>query len=131
MKQLFLLFSALCITLALSNCSDDDAASTPPAETRTYYYMYNVANGEDELSVVLDSLNSPIANIANPAAWLSVEQTGTQDGHPVIRIKAQESQPNVQKEAQLILMAEDGNMVELTVCQGFNFVPDSTPTTSS
>lgn len=87
--------------------------------------MYNVANGEDELSVVLDSLNSPIASIANPATWLSVEQTGTQDGHPVIRIKAQESQPNVQKEAQLILMAEDGNMVELTVCQGFNFVPDS------
>lgn len=31
----------------------------------------------------------------------------------------------MQKEAQLILMAEDGNMVELTVCQGFNFVPDS------
>ena len=73
MKQLFLLFSALCTTLALSNCSDDDAASTPPAETRTYYYMYNVANGEDELSVVLDSLNSPIASIANPATWLSVE----------------------------------------------------------
>ena len=95
MKQLFLLFSALCITLALSNCSDDDATSTPPAETRTYYYMYNVANGEDELSVVLDSLNSPIASIANPATWLSVEQTGTKDGHPVIRIKAQESQPNV------------------------------------
>lgn len=73
MKQLFLLFSALCITLVLSNCSDDDAGSTPPAETRTYYYMFNVANGEDELSVVLDSLNSPIASIANPATWLSVE----------------------------------------------------------
>ncbi len=35
--------------------------------------MFNVANGEDELSVVLDRLNSPIASIANPATWLSVE----------------------------------------------------------
>ena len=52
---------------------NDRCPTTSPAETRTYYYMFNVANGEDELSVVLDSLNSPIASIANPATWLSVE----------------------------------------------------------
>ena len=115
----------LCGLCSFVACSDDDATPIPTPDIRTYHYLYNVPNGDDTFTVVLDSVNSPIANIENPSSWVTVKQAGDQNGHPVIQIQTQSGQPNTENTVKVILTMADGNTVELTLCQGYSFVPDN------
>lgn len=111
-------FSVLTGIIIVINCAFTDR-HTLREENRQYHYTCFVSNVNEELIVVLDSLNSSVKNIQNVPQWLSIQQMREHEGHPVIQIKTIESAPDASKETDVTLNMIDGTVVKLTLSHAY------------
>lgn len=123
MKRLVYVLAGLLILLHLGSCTEE---STVPAPTtpRTFTYTYCLPNANDELNIVLDSVSADIVSITDVPSWLTLEQNGSSDTHPVLRIATAQGEPNINHEATVTVTLNDGNTVRIKFYQGLNFIPD-------
>ena len=106
------------IILTAASCSDSDDDNSG-ALTRTYYYSTVLPNADDEQYLVLDSLQADVSTIANTPQWLTVSQSGQEDGHPVLSLKTSPTANDAVSNAKVLLTLADGNQVELNVALSY------------
>ena len=100
--------------VTVTSCSDSDLGNNT-ALARTYYYSTVLPNADDEQYIVLDSLQADVSEIANTPQWLTVSQSGNEDGHPILCLKTSPTASNAESNAKVLLTIADGNRVELDV----------------
>ena len=76
-------------------------------------------NADDEQYLVLDSLQADVSTIANTPQWLTVSQSGQEDGHPVLSLKTSPTANDAVSNAKVLLTLADGNQVELNVALSY------------
>lgn len=102
------------VLVTITSCSDSDLGNNT-ALARTYYYSTVLPNADDEQYIVLDSLQADVSEIANTPQWLTVSQSGNEDGHPILCLKTSPTASNAESNAKVLLTIADGNRVELDV----------------
>ncbi len=125
-KKLYILaiaaVTATAMGLSLSSCSDktDIDNSKLPG---TYHYQLNIPNSNDIMTVVLDSITSPVKVIESTPDWVEVEtvKDSTVNDHPVLRMTIERSAPNTRSKGDVVLVSENNDRVTLTLTTALRF----------
>lgn len=116
------IITATAMGLSLSSCSDktDIDNSKLPGY---YHYQLNIPNSNDVVTVVLDSITSPVKDIESTPDWVEVEavKDSTVNGHPVLRMTIERSAPNTMSKGDVVLVSENNDRVTLTLTTALRF----------
>ncbi len=113
---------AACLSLSLSSCTDDDNITKSPGN---YHYEQLVPNSDATITVVLDSISSPVKSIGNCPDWATVTSAeGMTDGHPVLNISVKRSDADTPNSAEVVVFSENNDKVTLLLKQYFRLLDD-------
>ena len=114
--------AAAAMGLSLSSCSDktDIDNSKLPGN---YHYQLTIPNSNDVMTVVLDSITSPVKAIESTPDWVTVDavEDSTVNNHPVLRVTIARSAPNKSNKGDIVLVSENNDMVTLTLTTALRF----------
>ena len=103
--------------LSLTSCSDSNIDDMNAGKT-TFSYQQALADAVEDMTIPLDSLESPVLSINNPADWITATATTTYEGLPAVQIVTKAiSDGSQQREAKLTVTAENGNTATVTFTQ--------------
>ncbi len=111
-----------CLSLPLSSCTDSDNITRTPGN---YHYQQFVPNNDVTISLLLDSLSSPIRTIESCPEWATVTSAEDMtDGHPLVNINAKVSNNNTPNSADVVMFSEANDKVTLSLKQYFRLLDD-------
>lgn len=112
------LYFCLGLLTMLSSCKDYE--DIDPVLPNRYTYSLSVFHGTDEKILVLDSITSPIKSIGDCPDWAVVTISDEEhEGHPVVLIKVDDKTPDTIESAEVMLKAQNGDIVILKLNQGY------------
>ncbi len=111
---------ASCLSLSLSSCTDDDSIAKGPGN---YHYEQIVPNRNVTLTVVLDSVSSPVKSIGTCPDWATVTSAEDMtDGHPALNISVKQSDTDTPNSAEVVVFSENNDKVTLSLKQYFRLL---------
>ena len=119
-KTIFGMTAAALVISALSlmSCSDKDNDENLNVSPQTFSYQQALADAEENLTIPLDSLDSPVKSIANTNDWITASATTTYDGLPAVKIVTKGIGDGSQKrEGKITVTAENGNTAIVSFTQ--------------
>lgn len=97
-----LIFASL-LLFSVSSCKDDDETSSG-SHAGTYHYHLNVANANDEVLVVLDSISTAVSSVSATPDWATVTiLDSTVNGHPVLKLTLTQGDPNTSDNGDVVV----------------------------
>lgn len=109
---------------SLSSCSDNEGKDDLTAPGN-YHYQLNIPNANDELTVVLDSISSPVKSIGTCPDWATITVVDSMaDGHPILRLSLKRTSPNTMNNAEVVVVSENNDKATLSLNQAFCLVDD-------
>lgn len=104
--------------LSLTSCSDKNVDDNANDIKRTFNYQQSLADAVEDITIPLDSLESPVQSIINPTDWITATATTTYEGLPAVQIVTKAISDGLQKrEAKLTVTAENGNIATVNFTQ--------------
>ena len=84
MRKLILgMTAALAVgALSLTSCSDSNVDDSTNVAKRTFNYQQSLADAVEDITIPLDSLESPVQSIINPTDWITATAATTYEGCP-------------------------------------------------
>ncbi len=114
---------AACLSLSLSSCTDDDNVTSSPGN---YHYEQFVPNSDATITVVLDSISSPIKSIGTCPVWATVTVAdGMTNGHPALNVKVNRCETDTENKADIVVFSENNDKVTLSLRQYFRLVDNT------
>ena len=112
---LAILSLALPASISLSSCTDDDSIATTPGN---YHYEQLVPNNDETITIVLDSISSPIKSIENSPSWATVSPAeGMIDGHPALKVTVKRNDGESQNASDVVVLSERNDRVVVSLKQ--------------
>ena len=104
--------------LSLTSCSESNVDDNPSTNPRTFNYQQTLADAEENMTIPLDSLESPVQSITNTNDWITASATTTYDGHPAVKIVTKGISDGSQKrEGKITIAAQNGNIAIVSFTQ--------------
>ena len=80
--------------------------------------MQRLADAVEDITIPLDSLESPVQSIINPTDWITATAATTYEGLPAVKIVTKAISDGLQKrEGTLTVTAENGNIATVVFTQ--------------
>ena len=118
-RSLFHMMTALALACAFAGCGKDIPPVVPEEEATPSEYTVVIACKGDVQTRVLTGFSAPVAQIDNPASWLSVTpRKETEDGHPVIEVTSSRQADTEIEDVTVKLVSENGEVANVLVQQG-------------
>lgn len=119
-----LIFASL-LLFSVSSCKDDDETSSG-SHAGTYHYHLNVANANDEVLVVLDSISTAVSSVSATPEWATVTiLDSTVNGHPVLKLTLTQGDPNTSDNGDVVVYSVNQDKVILTLNRGYYYYNDN------
>ncbi len=119
-----LVFASL-LFFSVSSCKDDDETSSG-SHAGTYHYILNVANANDEVLVVLDSISSAVSSVYHYPDWATVTILDSMvNGHPVLKLTLTQGDPNTSDKDDVVVYSANQDKVILTLSRGYRYYNDN------
>lgn len=110
--------SAFCFSV--SSCKDDEYRNDDTYLPGNFHYQLNVPNTNEEMTVVLDSISSPVKSIDSSPDWATVAAVDSMvNGHPVLHFVLRQSDANTKNSGEVVVTSEKDDRVTLTLNQAF------------
>lgn len=104
--------------LSFTSCSDKDVDDNLNTNPQTFNYQQALADAEENLTIPLDSLDSPVQNISNSNDWITASATTTYYGQPAVKIVTKGISDGSQKrEGKITVTAVNGNTAIVSFTQ--------------
>lgn len=104
--------------LSLTSCSDSNVDDNVNVAKRTFNYQQSLADAVEDITIPLDSLESPVQSIINPTDWITATAATTYEGLPAVKIVTKAISDGLQKrEGKLTVTAENGNIATVVFTQ--------------
>lgn len=114
-----------CYFFSVSSCKDDDETSSG-SHAGTYHYILNVANANDEVLVVLDSISSAVSSVSHYPDWATVTILDSMvNGHPVLKLTLTQGDPNTSDKDDVVVYSANQDKVILTLSRGYRYYNDN------
>ncbi len=103
------------------SCEDENVSEG--TRSSSYYYEIDVPNANDDVYVVIDSVFARVKTIDNYPDWVEVAVLDTmRNGHPMLRLSVKPSGTEANNSGNVLLTAENGDKVTLTLKQSLRYV---------
>ena len=112
--------------LSFMSCQNEDDTGVEHIIPGEYQYSFYVPNANDEMTILLDSIISPIKKVGNCPDWVTVNVLDDMyDGHPMLKLILKDSGPNTANECEVILESEIGDRVTLSLTQSLYLIDNT------
>lgn len=103
------------LSLSLSSCTDDDSIAGTPGY---YHYEQLVPNNDETITIVLDSISSPIKSIENCPSWATISAADCMtDGHPALNVTVKRNDTATQNASDIVVISDRNDRVVVSLKQ--------------